>query len=84
MTCQPLQLAPGRRFGPLAAVERVHRSLSLSGLHSPWSAVRADTSCSPVSAWKLAARERFIGWRDDECQRNLQLVVNNARFLILP
>jgi hypothetical protein len=37
-----------------------------------------------ASAWKLAARERFIGWQDDERQRNLQLVVNNARFLILP
>ena len=37
-----------------------------------------------ASAWKLAARERFIGWQDDERQRNLPLVVNNARFLILP
>ena len=37
-----------------------------------------------TSAWKLAARERFIGWQEDERQRNLQLVVNNARFLILP
>jgi hypothetical protein len=37
-----------------------------------------------ASAWKLAARERFIGWQEDERQRNLQLVVNNARFLILP
>ncbi len=37
-----------------------------------------------ASAWKLAARERFIGWEDDQRQRNLHLVVNNARFLILP
>ena len=37
-----------------------------------------------ASAWKLAARDRFIGWGDDERQKNLQLVVNNARFLILP
>lgn len=37
-----------------------------------------------ASAWKLAARERFIGWSEDERSRNLQLVVNNARFLILP
>jgi hypothetical protein len=61
----------------------------------PWPAVRAATSSSPASvlvallsfgasAWKLAARERFIGWQEDERQRNLQLVVNNARFLILP
>ena len=37
-----------------------------------------------ASAWKLAARDRFIGWTDTERQKNLQLVVNNARFLILP
>jgi hypothetical protein len=37
-----------------------------------------------ASAWKLADRERFIGWSHDQRQRNLQLIVNNARFLILP
>jgi len=37
-----------------------------------------------ASAWKLAAREHFIGWQEDERQRNLPLVVNNSRFLILP
>lgn len=35
-------------------------------------------------AWKLKARERFIGWSEEQRQRNLQLVVNNARFLVLP
>jgi hypothetical protein len=37
-----------------------------------------------ASAWKLAARERFIGWDEDQRRRNLQLVINNARFLVLP
>jgi hypothetical protein len=37
-----------------------------------------------ASAWRLAGRERFIGWQEPERLRNLQLVVNNARFLILP
>ena len=37
-----------------------------------------------ASAWKLAAREQFIGWQEEQRQRNLPLVVNNARFLILP
>lgn len=37
-----------------------------------------------ASAWKLAARESFIGWQPPERLKNLQLVVNNARFLILP
>ncbi len=37
-----------------------------------------------ASAWKLAARDRFIGWDRAQRERNLPLVVNNARFLILP
>ena len=37
-----------------------------------------------ASAWKLAARDRFIGWDQLQRHRNLQLIVNNARFLILP
>ena len=37
-----------------------------------------------ASAYKLKARDRFIGWSESQRQRNLQLVVNNARFLILP
>ena len=37
-----------------------------------------------ASAWKLAARDRFIGWLDIEREKNLQLIINNARFLILP
>jgi hypothetical protein len=37
-----------------------------------------------ASAWKLAAREHFIGWNEAQRQRNLQLVINNARFLVLP
>lgn len=35
-------------------------------------------------AWKLKDRERFIGWSEAQRQKNLQLVVNNARFLVLP
>jgi hypothetical protein len=37
-----------------------------------------------ASAWKLADRERFIGWTQEQRQKNLQMIVNNARFLILP
>ncbi len=37
-----------------------------------------------VSAWKLKDRERFIGWSEAQRAANLHLVVNNARFLILP
>lgn len=37
-----------------------------------------------ASAWKTKPRDEFIGWTHDERQRNLHLIVNNARFLILP
>lgn len=37
-----------------------------------------------ASAYKLKARDKFISWSESQRQRNLQLVVNNARFLILP
>jgi hypothetical protein len=35
-------------------------------------------------AWKMAARDRWIGWSPAERERNLQCIVNNSRFLILP
>ena len=37
-----------------------------------------------AAAWKVAPRDSFIGWTPHERQRNLHLIVNNARFLILP
>lgn len=37
-----------------------------------------------ASAWKVKPRDQLIGWTEDQRQRNLHLVVNNARFLILP
>jgi len=37
-----------------------------------------------ASAWKVAPRDRFIGWSPEARTQNLHLVVNNARFLILP
>lgn len=37
-----------------------------------------------ASAWMTAPRDKFIGWNHNQRQNNLHLVVNNARFLILP
>lgn len=37
-----------------------------------------------ASAWKTKPRDEFIGWTTEQRERNLHLVVNNARFLILP
>ena len=35
-------------------------------------------------AWKMAPRDRWIGWADDQRKTNLQKIVNNSRFLIFP
>jgi hypothetical protein len=35
-------------------------------------------------AWKMAARDQWIGWNQEQRVQNLQLLVNNSRFLILP
>lgn len=37
-----------------------------------------------ASAWKIAPRDRHIGWQRDVRHSNLHLIVNNSRFLILP
>ena len=50
-----------------------------------------DRSGSPLAmlgfstaAWKLAPRDHFIGWTPELREKNLSLVVDNPRFLILP
>ncbi len=35
-------------------------------------------------AWKMAPRDAWIGWNDEQRRRNLQYIVSNSRFLILP
>jgi hypothetical protein len=37
-----------------------------------------------AAAWQTAPRDNYIGWTHEQRKRNLHLIVNNARFLILP
>ncbi len=37
-----------------------------------------------AAVWKTAPRDRFIAWSDSQRRKNLHLVINNYRFLILP
>ena len=37
-----------------------------------------------AAAWKCQDRDRFIGWSAEQRQRNLALIANNMRFLVLP
>ena len=43
-------------------------------------AVLGFAACS----WRVASRDKFIGWTEEQRWKNLNLVVSNARFLILP
>lgn len=37
-----------------------------------------------AAAWKTAPRDEFIGWDASRRKKNLPLLVNNSRFLVLP
>lgn len=37
-----------------------------------------------ASAWKTKPRDDLIGWNAEQREKNLHLIVNNSRFLILP
>ena len=37
-----------------------------------------------AAAWQTAPRDKYIGWSHEQRKKNLHLIVNNARFLILP
>lgn len=37
-----------------------------------------------ASAWKVRPRDDYIGWSHEQRTKNLHLIVNNSRFLILP
>lgn len=37
-----------------------------------------------AAAWKTATRDDYIGWTAVQRKKNLHLIVNNARFLVLP
>ncbi|MBU0502418.1 MAG: Druantia anti-phage system protein DruA [bacterium] len=36
-----------------------------------------------AAAWKTASRDAYIGWDDKQRQKNLKLITNNMRFLLL-
>jgi hypothetical protein len=37
-----------------------------------------------AAAWKVACRDKFIGWATTPRRQNLHLIAQNTRFLILP
>ena len=82
-----LRLPPKRAAGrPRGARTRVPFGAQLRYLafvSQPTLAVVAALQVSSP-AWRLAARDRWIGWDEPTRLRHLQRVVNNSRFLVLP
>lgn len=85
----PFAGAPIRRCGMNTS------TVTTTSATSPCPAHSCATSSTPTqkilallgfgaSAWQSAPRDQFIGWTHAQRQRNLHLIVNNARFLILP
>ena len=66
-------------LGSLTAVgERMYYCIADENGH--WLGIMVFTS----AARRLRHRENWIGWSDEQRRRRLPLVVNNARFLLLP
>jgi hypothetical protein len=86
--CQVAGAAQSRRWNETIARYHYLGYSPLAGSQSRYVVFAGERQVALLSfgasAWKLAARERFIGWPDEARQKNLHLVVNNARFLILP
>lgn len=92
--CEPLELvlvegqANSRRWRE--QMERYH----YLGCHVPFGAHLRYWACNrgrelacllwTSPAWKMLMRDKWIGWTDEQRRQNLQAVINNGRFLILP
>lgn len=96
---RPVHTLPELRLEPVEPAtsglwnEFIHRYHYLGYTPLPGAQLRyfAYTAAMPLAllgfgaaAWQTAPRDRFIGWTHDQRQRHLYLIVNNARFLILP
>ena len=78
------QRTPGGRRRRSASWRRQRRpSVPDSGKLRKLRASRFTTKLKKLRTSRIP-RDRFIGWTAEQRQRNLHLVINNARFLILP
>jgi len=93
-TLAPLQLvAVSKRAHSRLWNEYIHRYHYLGYTTLPGAQLRYFVTAAEqplallgfgASAWQCAPRDRYIGWNHTQRTRNLHLIVNNARFLILP
>ncbi len=90
---EPLQFQPARSRVDARLWNEYHRYHYLGHKTLPGAQMRyiVIANNQPVallgfgaSAWQVAPRDQFIGWSHEQRKKNLHLVINNARFLILP
>jgi len=92
-----LELVPPGRQGPSRLWRELISRYHYLGERVPVGAtlryfVRSARTPTPVlaclgwtsAAWKIAVRDRWIGWSEAQRRQALPYVVNNSRFLILP
>jgi hypothetical protein len=94
------RMASALRIEPVAAVAQRHLLRDLLGAYHylgyrqptgptlgylvHWQGRPLGCARFGPAAWKVAARDQFIGWTPEQRRRGLKCVVNNDRFLILP
>ena len=89
-----LAVRPIRRDEDARAQRLLERHHYLGGLKAVGERI-SYVICSPTGGWlglaifcsaakHLKPRDTWIGWTVEQCRRRLGLVINNARFLILP
>lgn len=92
LPCVQLRIVMGRQQSRLWN-EYIHRYHYLGYKPLPGAQLRYFVICENniiallgfgASAWQCAPRDKYIGWSHDQRKKNLQYIVNNARFLILP
>ena len=92
LACVQLRIVRGRQQSRLWN-EYIHRYHYLGYKPLPGAQLRYFVICENniiallgfgASAWQCAPRDKYIGWSHDQRKKNLQYIVNNARFLILP
>jgi hypothetical protein len=92
LTFQRVRSAEERRlWRELVARYHPHGHRVPFGAHLRWLVEAARprpgvVACVQLSsaAWRLAARDRWIGWDDRTRRQHLQHIVNHSRFLVLP
>src|SRR6266571_6112712 len=88
LNTRPVRSDEVQRFNQLMAEHHYLRDGQLVGEHLRYVAEYGDQWLA-LAAWSapalhIKARDRFIGWNEEQRRTRLPLLVNNSRLLVLP